>query len=72
MIHNFGPGTQRVHDIERCGPRRVHPDRYFVEPIAEKMPVLVQGHRSAGVPEHLLHDLDVGTRGDRQRRGRVP
>src|SRR5690606_15518994 len=38
----------------------------------EEAGVGVQRHGRGAVPEHLLHGLDVGPRGDRQRGGRVP
>src|SRR3954453_19648122 len=50
----------------RAGCRPLLGDR--VELIPEQVPVPVQRHRRTSVPQHLLHALNAGTRGDRQRR----
>ena len=52
------------------GPRGVHRVGHDVEPIAEKMAVLVERHHRGFVAEHLLDDLHVGTASDRQARPR--
>ena len=45
---------------------------HAVEIVIVQVPVEVPGHGCGGVAHHRLDDLDVGSRADRQRRGRVP
>nr|WP_235508949.1 hypothetical protein [Aeromicrobium sp. Root236] len=50
---------------------QIHRVGDLVEAILEEMSVRVEGHRGRGMTEHLLDDLDVSARRDRQRRGSV-
>ena len=50
----------------------VHRVRNLVQPIAEQMAILIKGHGSAGVPQHMLDYLHVGAGCDGQRGRRVP
>nr|WP_246161768.1 hypothetical protein [Aeromicrobium ginsengisoli] len=50
---------------------QIHRVGDLVEAVLEEMSVRVEGHRRRAVAEHLLHDLDVSTGRDRQRRGSV-
>ena len=58
--------------LARCVAGPVHRAADFVEPVFEEVAVGVEGHGRRAVSQHLLDDLDVGSAGDGQTRGRVP
>jgi hypothetical protein len=57
---------------KRSAPCRVESVRDGVEAVLEEVSVEVERHRRGLVPEHLLHDLQVGSGRDREARGGVP
>ena len=69
-INNFGLGTHWVHKRFASGGIEALCD--VVEAIGIQMAIEVERHGRGLVAEHLLHDLDVGTRGDRKAGGGVP
>ena len=69
-IDNFGLGTHWVHKRFASGGIVTFCD--VVEAIGIQMAVEVKRHGRRLVAEHLLHDLHVGSRGDRKAGGGVP